>query len=76
MEKQKLLEVVNERLSRSQPLAEEDYETPFNDLGIDSLDRMLVFVAVQEAFGVSIPDDQTAGITSLKTLEEKIADKS
>lgn len=73
MDRQKLIETVNERLNRETPLTAEDYETPFSDLGIDSLDRMLVFVAVQEVFGVSIPDEQGAEITNLKTLEEKIA---
>lgn len=72
MDKQKLLALVNERLNRQPALTEADYETSLNDLGVDSLDRMLILVAVQETFGVSIPDEKAAQITSLQSLEDLI----
>ena len=72
MDKQKLLALVNERLNRQPGLTEADYETSLNDLGVDSLDRMLILVAVQETFGVSIPDEKAAQITSLQSLEALI----
>lgn len=72
MDKQKLLALVNERINRQPALTEADYETSLNDLGVDSLDRMLILVAVQETFGVSIPDEKAAQITSLKSLEDLI----
>ncbi len=33
---------------------------------------MLILVAVQETFGVSIPDEKAAQITSLQSLEDLI----
>lgn len=70
---QKLLKLVNESLNRSTPLTFEDFNTSFSDLGVDSLDRMLIFVAAQEAFGVHIPDDKTLELNSMLKLKEWIA---
>lgn len=47
---------------------ERDFDRPFKDIGIDSLDTMSIFLGVQEKFGIGdIPD---AEIDQLKTVNQ------
>jgi acyl carrier protein len=40
-------------------------DTPLRDAGVDSLDMMNVFLAVEEAFGIRIPDADTERLHSV-----------
>lgn len=37
-------------------------ETPLADAGIDSLDSLTILFAIEEQFGISIPDDRARAI--------------
>jgi acyl carrier protein len=75
---QKVKEIIMERLGVS-----EEKITPeasfINDLGADSLDTVELMMELEEAFGVSIEDDEAEKIQTVKNavdyLEGKLADK-
>ena len=51
-------------------LTEEKFNTPLTDLGIDSLDVMLVLMDISEVAGVEIPDDLVDDLsTPMKLIE-------
>lgn len=62
---ERLLAIANEKLDRDTPLTDEDLPKKLKDVGIDSLDFMLVLVAVQEEFSISIPDEKVPEMESL-----------
>ncbi len=75
---QKVKEIVMERLGVS-----EDKVTPgasfINDLGADSLDTVELVMELEEAFGVSIEDEEAEKIQTVQDavdfLEKKLAEK-
>lgn len=75
---QKVKEIIMERLGVS-----EEKITPeasfINDLGADSLDTVELMMELEEAFGVSIEDDEAEKIQTVKNavdyLEGKLAEK-
>ncbi|MGD9140594.1 MAG: acyl carrier protein [bacterium] len=75
---QKVKEIIMERLGVS-----EEKVTPeasfINDLGADSLDTVELMMELEEAFGVSIEDEEAEKIQTVKDaidyLEAKLADK-
>jgi acyl carrier protein len=75
---QKVKEIIMERLGVS-----EEKITPeasfINDLGADSLDTVELMMELEEAFGVSIEDEEAEKIQTVKDavdyLEKKLADK-
>lgn len=48
----------------------------FNDLGADSLDTVEVIMAVEDAFGISISDDDAQKMQNLGDIVKYIEDKS
>jgi acyl carrier protein len=53
-------------------------ETPLADAGIDSLDALTILFAVEEEFGISIPDDRARGLRTfgdLAALIEELVQK-
>lgn len=75
---QKVKEIIMERLGVS-----EEKITPeasfINDLGADSLDTVELMMELEEAFGVSIEDEEAEKIQTVKDavdyLEKKLAEK-
>ena len=75
---QKVKEIIMERLGVS-----EEKVTPeasfINDLGADSLDTVELMMELEEAFGVSIEDEEAEKIQTVKDaidyLESKLAEK-
>ena len=75
---QKVKEIIMERLGVS-----EEKITPeasfINDLGADSLDTVELMMELEEAFGVSIEDEEAEKIQTVKDavayLEQKLASK-
>lgn len=43
-------------------------DTPLRKAGLDSLDMMNVLLAIEEKFGVKIPDEDTAGLDSVDNI--------
>ena len=46
-----------------------------NDLGADSLDTVELLMEFEKVFGIKIPDDETAGIVTVKDAIDKVAEK-
>lgn len=52
-----------------------DPRKSFDENGIDSLDMMSIFLAVDEQLGVKLSDDDLAGVTSVVELVKVINTK-
>ena len=52
--------------------AELDLDTPLTDYGIDSLDALNVLFAVEEEFGISIPDETARSIRTIRQMTDAI----
>ena len=46
-----------------------------NDLGADSLDTVELLMEFERVFGIKIPDEETAGIVTVKDAVDKVAEK-
>ena len=46
-----------------------------NDLGADSLDTVELLMEFEKVFGIKIPDEETAGISTVKDAVDKVAEK-
>ena len=54
-----LIQMIRGKISKRLPpanVAELSLETPFEDLGLDSLDRLCLIFEIEELFNVAIPD--------------------
>ena len=45
-----------------------------DDLGADSLDAVELIMAVEEEYGLNIPDEEAEGITTVKILVDYVLD--
>lgn len=52
--------------------AEIDPDTPLTEYGIDSLDALNVLFAIEETFGIAIPDDRARAIRTRREMVETI----
>ena len=46
-----------------------------NDLGADSLDTVELLMEFEKVFGIKIPDEEKANISSVKDAVDKVAEK-
>ena len=46
-----------------------------NDLGADSLDTVEFLMEFEKVFGIRIPDEETAGISTVQDAVDKVAEK-
>ena len=69
-----LIERLIEVIAKTQHVPPESVtiDKTFAELKIDSLDGMNILFAVESAFDISIPDDQAAGIKSVRAMAEGI----
>lgn len=69
--KNKVLSIIADQLDLD--ASEINMEASFvNDLGADSLDTVELILALEEAFGVNIPDEEAEKITTVQQAIEKI----
>ena len=46
-----------------------------NDIGADSLDTVELLMEFEKVFGIRIPDEETAGISTVQDAIDKVAEK-
>ena len=46
-----------------------------NDLGADSLDTVELLMEFEKVFGIRIPDEETAGISTVQDAIDQVAEK-
>ena len=46
-----------------------------NDLGADSLETVELLMEFEKVFGIRIPDEETAGISTVQDAIDKVAEK-
>ena len=66
--KDEIKKIIREFVSQEILEDEKNHDRTLNDLGVDSLDRMTVFLNVQEKF--SLAEIQDAQIEQLKTIND------
>jgi acyl carrier protein len=75
---EKVKSIIAEQLGVKQEEVTEDASF-VNDLGADSLDTVELVMALEEEFGIEIPDEDAEKITTvgeaIKYIEEKIGNK-
>ena len=50
-------------------------ETPFKDLGIDSMMAIEIVAEVERTYKLSIPEDELKDLTNLRSVYEKVQQK-
>ena len=71
----KLIEIIQSEVEGDFFKNDEDYDTPFKDMGIDSLDIMTILLKLQETYGVEIPDEDTEILTTFNELSIYLIEK-
>jgi acyl carrier protein len=69
---EKITAIANEKLNKGSSLSVGDLERSLKDLGIDSLDFMLILIGVQEELELEIPDEITPALTDLAKVVEYV----
>lgn len=69
---EKIVAIANEKLNRDRGVSVEDLGRSLKDLGIDSLDFMLILIGVQEELEIEIPDEITPSLTDLAKVVEYV----
>lgn len=69
---EKIVAITNEKLNRDRGVSIGDLDRSLKDLGIDSLDFMLILIGVQEALEIEIPDEETPSLTNLAKVVEYV----
>lgn len=67
---QKIIAIIHEQ--KTLPEHAIDRTTPLSEAGIDSLDALSILFALEETFGVSIPDDRARQIRTLDDMIDTI----
>ena len=72
----KLLEIIQSEVEGVFFKCDEDYDAPFEDMGIDSLDIMTILLKIQETYGVEIPDEDTETFSTFNELSAYLIEKT
>ena len=54
------------------PVESVSADSTFEQLGIDSLDGLNILFAIENEFGINVPDDAAKGIRSVRDLAEGV----
>ena len=69
---EKLIAIVKQEKNVSDDLLKP--ETPLADAGIDSLDSLTILFAIEEQFGISIPDDRARAMKTFGDMIDIVTD--
>ena len=69
---EKLIAIVREEKDVPNDLLQPS--TPLAEAGIDSLDSLTILFAIEEQFGISIPDDRARGMTTFGDMISIVED--
>ena len=69
---ERIVAITNDKLNRGRGVVVEDLNRSLKDLGIDSLDFMLILIGIQEALEIEIPDEETPSLTNLAKVVEYV----
>jgi acyl carrier protein len=67
---EKIIEAVGKVAKRKQ--GEIRLESSFDELGMDSLDRVCLLFELEQAFDISIPEDKVQGVQTVKDIVERL----
>lgn len=68
--KEKIIELIKEAAGDHVDVTVLKADAPLADQGTDSLDRISVFLAVEEAYGIRIPDSDYAKLRTINDIIE------
>lgn len=57
------------------PIEDVKLESSLKELGADSLDAVELVMAIEEEFGISIPDEEAEKLLTIKQILDKILDE-
>jgi acyl carrier protein len=66
--KEKLIEFVKSEVQDIDLVNEGNFDLPFADIGIDSMDMLSILLKVEEYSGKEIPDQDTEKLTTLNSI--------
>ena len=69
---EQLMEIV--RQEKNIPPEQLQASTLLSDAGIDSLDALTILFAIEERFGISIPDDRARALRTFGDMVDTVAD--
>ena len=69
---ERIVAIANEKLNRDRGVSVGELDRSLKDLGIDSLDFMLILIGVQEELELEIPDEMTPSLTDLGKVVEYV----
>ena len=69
---ERIVAIANEKLNRDRGVSVGELNRSLKDLGIDSLDFMLILIGVQEELELEIPDEVTPALTDLAKVVEYV----
>jgi len=67
VDREALVRIIQEACS-PRVLDAPDYDRPFQDLGLDSLDLASVFLGIEETYGIRIPDEEAKNLSTINAL--------
>ena len=54
-------------------IAEADVDRSFDELGVDSLDKVCILFGLEKEFGISIPEEDARRFTSVRQVIDRLA---
>jgi len=70
--KDEIVKVIVGDVPALQNIGEEDFDTTFDELGVDSLDRSTMFLDLEEAYGVEFTDEDIENYDTINRIVEVI----
>lgn len=68
---ERVLKVVAQEGHRQ--LSEEQLDKSFEELGLDSLDKVCILFGLEQEFDVTIPEDEARQVTSVRQIVERLS---